>query len=48
VTEEFANLKVQNHPLAKDRHILYRPEIPAVYLAAGMTAIRTDAIIQRG
>ena len=48
MTEELANLKMQDYPFSKDRHILYRPEIPAVYLVAGMTTIRTDAIVQRG
>jgi hypothetical protein len=30
MTEELANLKMQDHQLTKDRHILYRPEIPVV------------------
>ena len=48
VAEELTNLKMQDHPLTKNGHILYRPKIPTVYLAASMTAIRTDSMIQRG
>lgn len=46
VAEELANLKMQDHPLTKNGQILYRPEIPAVYLTADMAAIRTVPIIQ--
>lgn len=48
MTEELANLKMQDYTLAKNRQILYRPEISAVYLTADMATIRTDTIIQGG